>query len=116
MRTRDWIIGLLSVLALSVDGWGCAGADDTDDACVFDGYYEIGLISRNALCVSGSERIYLSDQEDECLAPIDTFTPDGARRQGILSCIPGDPVVECEGFASDTSGCSFDAYVRRVER
>lgn len=90
--------------------FGCAG----DDSCVFDGRYEVGAISRTPGCTSRSISIHLSRLEEECVSPVDTWTPTLVDIQGLVSCEPGDPVVECEGFVSDSDGCFFDVYFRRT--
>jgi len=115
MRFGRFAAFLFVLLGLMVDGWGCAGSGG-EGRCVFDGRYEFGLIAETPGCPSTSQTLPLH-AEDECMAEIDTFTPDGlTHRQGILSCEPGDPVIECEGFAFDSDGCQFSLYLRRLAR
>lgn len=97
--------------------FGCAGSED-NGLCDFDGIYEMGLLPRTEGCGKDSVRVPLFAADQECGTAIDTFTPDGLiHRTGFLSCDPnnGHDVVECEGYASDSQGCSFDLYMRRVE-
>jgi len=90
---------------------GCA--DDESDTCVFDGTYEIGFIPTNG-CTGTSQRLPLYNAEDECSVQTDQIGLSGARQVSVLTCEPGDPVVECSGFMNDSDGCSFDVYMRRV--
>ena len=45
MRVRDWLLGFLFVLLLSVDGWGqtCAAASYADDLRRFEAGTDLGL-------------------------------------------------------------------------
>jgi hypothetical protein len=88
----------------------CGGSDD--DRCVFSGRYEFGFIPTNG-CAGYSTSAPLFGEE-ECSAGVDQIALNGARQTGFLSCFPGDPVVECEGWVGDSNGCLYDAYVRRI--
>lgn len=90
-----------------------ACGDGSEDGCVFDGTYEFGGISSNG-CAAYSQRLVFYDEEDECSTAIDQLGLSGAIQRGVITCEPGDPVVECSGFMGDSNGCSYDLYVRRV--
>lgn len=93
---------------------GCAGADESD-ICVFDGQYEMGFIAYESRldCTSNSVTFF-GTGEDECSTSIDQVSVNGAQQTGYISCTPGSPVVECEGYVSDSDGCQWQAYVRRI--
>lgn len=100
-------------LALVFIALGCSANDAEDHKCVFSGRYDVGMLSETAACVSNSVQLPFYG-EDECIVDIDVYTPELTRRQGVISCEPGDPVIECGGFASDSDGCRFTLYVRRL--
>lgn len=88
---------------------------DSEDACIFDGRYEFGFVATNG-CESVTEQLTFFDEESECDSTIDQVAFDGSRQLGIITCEPGDPVVECGGFASASNGCRWDLYFRRLAR
>lgn len=100
--------------ALLLLALACGGSDG-EEACIFDGPYEIGFIPTNG-CGAVSQRIEAYGMEDECFTSIDQISNSGARQRIFVTCEPGDPVVECSGFANDSDGCTWDVYMRRLTR
>lgn len=97
---------------------GVACSDEPDDgSCYFDGRYELGYIARTPDCRGSSVSINFYDETDECSSEIDQLSNAGARQRGFVTCNPdgnGGQVVECDGYMSDSDGCEFDIYMRRV--
>lgn len=93
--------------------FGCIA--ESEDACIFDGRYEMGVISTTG-CESTTESISFFDEEGECETLISQIADDGALQRGIITCEPGDPVVECGGFMTASNDCRWDIYIRRIAR
>ena len=93
---------------------GCSGADESE-GCVFDGRYEMGFLAyESPLDCSSTSFTIFGEGEDECSTDIDQFGQSGAHQIGYISCEPGDPIVGCEGYMSDSDGCQWQLYLRRV--
>lgn len=100
-------------LSLALLLLAACGGDDDSDVCVFGGRYELGVIPTNG-CMGNSATVPLFGEEPTCSRGFDQVGLNGARQNIFISCIPGDPVIECEGFASDSNGCQYDVYMRRL--
>lgn len=111
------LVRLVAVVVgvLGVGGLGCGGGEDGsgDERCVFEGRYEIGLVPRNG-CNSLSAPYDGGEMAEQCSTAIDQLGVTGAVQRGFISCQPGSPVVECTGFMSDSTGCQWDVYLRRI--
>jgi len=91
------------------------GGDDDSDACVFDGRYSMGFVPITEGCQPQSLEIpFYGLKEEECLFSTSDVAPNGVSFDVSMSCRPGDPVGECEGFTTYSNGCSYNVYLRRL--
>ncbi len=102
---------VLTTLLVVLMAAGCSG-DEKEDVCIFSGHYEAGRLTTTPGCFPAVRTLVFSDEEDECSTNFDEYV-DGIHQVGWLSCEPGDPVTDCEGFVQD-GDCAFDFYMRRI--
>jgi hypothetical protein len=107
-------VKLQKALVLGLVVLAC-GDEDDDNACIFEGRYDFGYLSDMAECEPVSQQLPYAKHEEPCAQSYDDITLNGVPYNVFFSCLPGDPVVECEGFANYANGCSYDVYIRRVE-
>lgn len=101
------------ILVLAIAG--CAGGQSSEDTCIFDGDYEMGLVPTNGCAYLGGDTYTFHHVEGECSSSLSQLkTSDMYGVTGFMSCGQGDPVVECEGFASRSDGCTYTSYIRKV--
>jgi hypothetical protein len=109
-----WFARVLLVAVYLAVCAGCGGDEDDGNVCIFDGRYDSGFLPITAGCPSFSFAAPIYDDEEECIQSGSDITPTGVTFDLFLSCVPGNPVVECEGIANLSNGCSYNAYLRRL--
>jgi len=94
---------------------GCGDFDAEPRGCIFEGRYEMGFLAYESPLDCGSSSVsFFGEGEDECSTSIDQLGSSGARQTGYISCDPADPVMECTGYMSDSDGCQWELYIRRI--
>jgi hypothetical protein len=100
-------------LSLALLLLAACGGDDDPNACVFDGRYELGFVPTNG-CEGGSFTLPGTNLDEECSVTVRDVNLEGTPYVATISCPAGDPVIECEGFATYANGCEYDVYLRRL--
>ncbi len=110
---------LFCALVIFVVGVGC-GDGEPSDTCVFDGRYDTGVDwsspDYDPACGLFYSTNTFNAQESECSSQFVLRNLDGAAVLSTVVCEPGSPVVECAGTVSDSDGCWWPVYVRRIEQ
>jgi hypothetical protein len=100
-------------IALAIMLVGCASGEEIELGCTFEGRYELGFLPTNG-CNGRSVTLLGTEVQEECYSSASGVNLEGVAYVYTISCAPGDPVVECEGFGSYANGCEYDLYMRRL--